>query len=313
MPIGVRNPLSQNLTMPAPFRGILKQGQGIALNYTEAQFDTLIGGSANRGNLQITNAPTATVFDTTFDVGALTITSLTMTGSLGITNAGGTAHTIGLTGSIAALAIGDSLALASGSGGAATAGAAGGAGGAYSVNSGAGGAGSSAQAGGVSGAVTIKSGTGGVGTATAAAGASGVVTLQSGDAGAATGGTGANSGNVVVDAGAPTGSGTAGAVVVGATNAESVVVGRTGKNVSLPGALAVTQATTLTGGAGVGGAADAKAILTATSTTKGFLPPRMTTGQRDAIATPPAGLMIYNTTTNKLNVFTTGWEAITSA
>lgn len=43
---------------------------------------------------------------------------------------------------------------------------------------------------------------------------------------------------------------------------------------------------------------DASAILTLTSTTKGFLPPRMTTTQRDAI-TPVAGLMIYNTTTNK--------------
>jgi len=57
----------------------------------------------------------------------------------------------------------------------------------------------------------------------------------------------------------------------------------------------------------------ASAILEAVSTTKGFLPPRMTTTQRDAISTPAAGLMIYNTTTNKLNVYTTAWEAITSA
>ena len=50
------------------------------------------------------------------------------------------------------------------------------------------------------------------------------------------------------------------------------------------------------------------------STTQGFLPPRMTTEQRDAIATPPAGLMIYNTTTNKLNFANgTAWEAVTSA
>jgi hypothetical protein len=38
------------------------------------------------------------------------------------------------------------------------------------------------------------------------------------------------------------------------------------------------------------------AILSATSTTRGFLPPRMTTTQRDAIATPATGLKIYNTT-----------------
>ena len=59
---------------------------------------------------------------------------------------------------------------------------------------------------------------------------------------------------------------------------------------------------------------NAAATLTLTSTTKGFLPPRMTTAQRDAISTPPAGLMIYNTTTNKLNVRTaSSWEAVTSA
>lgn len=60
--------------------------------------------------------------------------------------------------------------------------------------------------------------------------------------------------------------------------------------------------------------ANAAAILDVDSTTKGFLPPRMTTAQRDAISTPPAGLMIYNTTTNKLNVRTaSSWEAVTSS
>jgi uncharacterized protein (TIGR02145 family) len=36
------------------------------------------------------------------------------------------------------------------------------------------------------------------------------------------------------------------------------------------------------------------------STTQGFLPPRMTTTQRDAIASPAAGLTMYNTTVNCL-------------
>lgn len=50
------------------------------------------------------------------------------------------------------------------------------------------------------------------------------------------------------------------------------------------------------------------------STTKGFLPPRMTTTQRNAISSPPAGLMIYNSSTNKLNFYNgTAWEAVTSA
>lgn len=42
------------------------------------------------------------------------------------------------------------------------------------------------------------------------------------------------------------------------------------------------------------------AILEVKSTTKGFLPPRMTDGQRDAITSPPDGLIIFNTTVNCL-------------
>lgn len=48
------------------------------------------------------------------------------------------------------------------------------------------------------------------------------------------------------------------------------------------------------------------------STTQGFLPPRMTTAQKNAIATPAAGLVVYDTTLNKLCVYTTAWETITS-
>lgn len=40
------------------------------------------------------------------------------------------------------------------------------------------------------------------------------------------------------------------------------------------------------------------AILDLTSTNRGFLPPRLTTAQRNALTTRPAGLMIYNVTTN---------------
>jgi hypothetical protein len=46
-------------------------------------------------------------------------------------------------------------------------------------------------------------------------------------------------------------------------------------------------------------APNASAKLDISSTTQGFLPPRMTTTQRDAISTPAAGLVIYNSTTNK--------------
>jgi hypothetical protein len=60
-----------------------------------------------------------------------------------------------------------------------------------------------------------------------------------------------------------------------------------------------------------GTSASASAILQANSTTKGFLPPRMTTTQRDLIATPAAGLMIYNTTTNRPNFYDgSAWVAL---
>lgn len=57
------------------------------------------------------------------------------------------------------------------------------------------------------------------------------------------------------------------------------------------------------GNVGIGtNAPNAAALLDVTSTTSGFLPPRMTTAQRDAIVSPPDGLVLYNSTTNKLQV-----------
>jgi hypothetical protein len=47
---------------------------------------------------------------------------------------------------------------------------------------------------------------------------------------------------------------------------------------------------------------DPSAELDVTSTSKGFLLPRMTTTQRNAISSPAAGLVIYNTTTSKAEV-----------
>jgi hypothetical protein len=44
---------------------------------------------------------------------------------------------------------------------------------------------------------------------------------------------------------------------------------------------------------------NSSAILEAVSTTKGFLPPRMTTTQKNAISSPAAGLIVYDTTDNK--------------
>ncbi len=63
-------------------------------------------------------------------------------------------------------------------------------------------------------------------------------------------------------------------------------------------------------GVGIGTATpNASAKVEIASTTQGFLPPRMTTVQRDAITSPAAGLVIYNTTTNCLNFSVgSGWN-----
>jgi hypothetical protein len=59
---------------------------------------------------------------------------------------------------------------------------------------------------------------------------------------------------------------------------------------------------------GGGASLNPAAIIELNSTTKGFLPSRMTTTQRNAIATPPTGLIVYNTTTNSIDVYNgTAW------
>lgn len=55
---------------------------------------------------------------------------------------------------------------------------------------------------------------------------------------------------------------------------------------------------------------NASAMLEIVSTTKGFRLPNMTTTQRDAIASPAAGLLIYNTTTSAVNLYNGAWVAI---
>ncbi|MFZ4521934.1 MAG: hypothetical protein ACOYNC_09520 [Bacteroidales bacterium] len=60
-------------------------------------------------------------------------------------------------------------------------------------------------------------------------------------------------------------------------------------------------------------APDNSAMLDVQSTSKGLLIPRMTTVERDAIASPADGLMIFNSTTrcyDTYNAITSGWETI---
>lgn len=53
---------------------------------------------------------------------------------------------------------------------------------------------------------------------------------------------------------------------------------------------------------------NASSVLDLTSTSKAFLPPRMTTAQRNAIANPVAGMFIYNTTTTCIESYSgTAW------
>jgi hypothetical protein len=63
------------------------------------------------------------------------------------------------------------------------------------------------------------------------------------------------------------------------------------------------------GSVGVGTSSpSASALLDITSTTQGFLPPRMNTTQRNAIASPATGLMIYNSTDNLVQAYNgTSW------
>ena len=64
---------------------------------------------------------------------------------------------------------------------------------------------------------------------------------------------------------------------------------------------------TLSGTLGLGTLTpNSSAIIDATSTTKGLLPPRMITTQRDAISSPAEGLLIYNMSTHKIEVYTIG-------
>jgi hypothetical protein len=94
-----------------------------------------------------------------------------------------------------------------------------------------------------SGPLTLKSGSGLTD--------SGDVLLISGDASQAS----APSGDVRVDVGAPGAGGTAGVLKLGDVNGSAITLGRTGKTVSVPGALTVTETLTANGAVNLGDAA----------------------------------------------------------
>ena len=64
---------------------------------------------------------------------------------------------------------------------------------------------------------------------------------------------------------------------------------------------------------GIGTAPSASAVVDMQSTTRGVRFPNMTTTQKTAIATPAAGLVVFDTTLAKLCVYTgSAWQTITS-
>ena len=67
------------------------------------------------------------------------------------------------------------------------------------------------------------------------------------------------------------------------------------------------------GSVGIGTTPTASAVLDAQSTTQGVRFPNMTTAQKNAIGTPAAGLVIFDTTLAKLCVYSgAAWQTITS-
>jgi len=97
---------------------------------------------------------------------------------------------------------------------------------------------------------------------------------------------------------------------LGTSQTNQIVIGYQtvglGSNTTRIGNTSTTQ-THLDGSLTLGDATlDASAVLDISSTTRGVLFPRMTTAQRDLITTPADGLVIYNTTANKLQVRAAG-------
>lgn len=97
------------------------------------------------------------------------------------------------------------------------------------------------------------------------------------------------------------------------TTSGQLNIGNVLYGVNLYQTTSMSSTPTATGAISIGVTAPAaSAVLEIASTTKGVLFPRMTTAEKTAIASPVAGLVVYDTTLNKLCVYTTAWETITS-
>ena len=63
-------------------------------------------------------------------------------------------------------------------------------------------------------------------------------------------------------------------------------------------------------GVGINGVANSSSALDIQSTTRGFLPPRLTATQRTAIASPAAGLMVYDTDSSRYMLYGSSWKGL---
>jgi len=89
-------------------------------------------------------------------------------------------------------------------------------------------------------------------------------------------------------------------------------------NIGTGGAVGSTTSITIgsvsgTTAVGIGTAPSVSAVLDIQSTVRGVRFPNMTTTQKNAVATPAAGLVVFDTTLGKLCVYTgSAWQTITS-
>ena len=111
-------------------------------------------------------------------------------------------------------------------------------------------------------------------------------------------------------------------VASGGTNASTASIvsfnnitgyGATGATGTTSTNLVFSASPVFSGSVGIGATPAASAVLDAQSTTQGVRFPNMTTAQKNAIGTPAAGLVIFDTTLAKLCVYSgTAWQTITS-
>ena len=103
-------------------------------------------------------------------------------------------------------------------------------------------------------------------------------------------------------------------VTGGLTLNDATITKGTGGSFIFPAALSVSGSVVASGSFNLfgGGTTESSAVITVNSTSKGFLPPRMTSSQRTAISSPATGLIVYQTDgTEGVYVNTsTGWKQL---